>query len=919
MQVMSFLRIVALLAFAGSAWAAGGLGDPLSEPDAKVLHGVFSPDGKQVACAVDRAGRRHLELRDWTGSVPPVALTTGDGLDDFPCWSPDGLSVVFQSTRGNTTKLYELRLADRKERQLTFGAGDDMHPRVSGSGRFLAFDSNRTGNYDVWILDRTDGRLGQVTFDPGADFHPCWSPDDKALAFTSGRSGRFEIWAQKLGRGRQAVRLTYGPGHQAHPDWSPSGWIAYDADQLGQTKVYVMQPSAAVRAVAAAAGGVPVDALAQASGAVMQVSDGMGNEEFPRFSRQGRHVLVQGTDGPFVSMRIRRVPQQAAAHVMQVAAAGVGGGSVVATGGGEGGKRRLIVRDGSSAPPLVASQIGGPAIAGLPQGAGIGLPGGTRGDPDVRGIQSPVPIAGLPEGIAPAGLGPAPAGPPPTGIDTAYLAGLPPAGTGGTSPTPDAKAEGAGPGPVRPAVKPDGAFVVADFFPKDEAAGVPLDSPISVLFNRGLDLVMEPEKAIELWDGDQKLEVVGQYNAGLKRIDVVPRAPLRPGTWYRVVVKGSIRSQEGTLLGNERTHTFRTAGAAATAAMSSAEFRPQTVVPGRDQRGVAVNAKIQVTFTRKLDLSTLDATSLKLTDASGKQVLGELFAPPGDATLTLTPYKPLAEGREYKVVLGEKVRSATGDGLQGVDREWQFRTFSRKAFAVVSVAPAVLEAGGKVRIRFTKPVDLRSVARGRVELAGDGATFSGRVSTADGGEVLVLQPYQSLPEGQVFTVRLPVGITDDEGHELKAGGPKLVVRTKPKKTMAAQGNSLPVLGLPKAAGAAKANDKLLVKHGMPAPGAPIITHYFGAKDEGKKPARPGANWIYLGLRDLARRGYLGDDADPAKIGEGMTRWKLAEMVAVVGGKFETLDLQDRQLVRRLQKEFARELAGQGLDTKPRRI
>ena len=81
--------------------------------------------------------------------------------------------------------------------------------------------------------------------------------------------------------------------------------------------------------------------------------------------------------------------------------------------------------------------------------------------------------------------------------------------------------------------------------------------------------------------------------------------------------------------------------------------------------------------------------------------------------------------------------------------------------------------------------------------------------------------------------------------------------------------------------------------------------------------KPGAGWIYAGLRDLGRRGFLGEDADPTKIGSQMTRFKLAQLVHLAGQHFAAMDLQDRQLVRKLQKEFGTELASQGYPTSTR--
>ncbi|MBI4863772.1 MAG: PD40 domain-containing protein, partial [Candidatus Riflebacteria bacterium] len=262
--------------------------DYLTDTRAKAMHGEIGPDGTRLAAAVERDAVRRIEVVDLKQPSAARPITSGAGIDDFPTWAPDGQSVVFQSTRGATTKLYRVAVSGGPEVPLTFGSGDDLHPRLSRSGRFLAFDSNRSGNYDIWVLELASGKLARVTTDPEPDFYPVWSPNDRALAFTSARSGRFEVWIQPLGRGRQAVRFTSGSGHQAHPDWSTGGWIAYDSDQNGKVRVAAL-------------------ATAQGSQEV-SLSGGATNEEFPRFTPDGRAVLAQVTEGERVGLKLRPCP-----------------------------------------------------------------------------------------------------------------------------------------------------------------------------------------------------------------------------------------------------------------------------------------------------------------------------------------------------------------------------------------------------------------------------------------------------------------------------------------------------------------------------------------------------------------------------------------------------------------------------------
>ena len=664
-----------------------GPADFLTDTGLKVYRGVVSPDGRRLAASVDRNGARHIEVMDLSQPSSLQAVTTGVGIDDFPCWTPDSVLIVFQSTRGVTTKLYQVNPSDRRESPLTFGPGDDLHPRVSHSGRYVAFDSNRSGNYDLWVMDRATGKLAQATNDPEADFYPAWAPNDRALAFTSARSGRFEIWIQPLGRGKTAVRLTEGAGQQAHPDWSGSGWISYDSDQNGAVHACLINVSGPRHETV--------------------LTSGRATHEFARFIPGSQNLVAQVSEAGLVGMKL------------------VSAASLLAS-----------TRSGSSIATLDSSSI-----------------------PPIRSGAS---------------------------LDSAVIPPVPSGAASSQTPTQSrlllSKNHGSD-------VAPNGGsgLAVVDFFPQAQGEAASLDTSISVVFNRSLDRVMEPENGVELYEMDRKVPIMGSYNPLLKRVDVVPKAGLKPGTAYRVVVRGSLRSQEGGLLGADFVFGFKTATPSVTESFKykivPQEFHLSSIQPNRGQRSVPCDQKLTVVFSHTLDLKTLDKESVRLFDCQGAQVPGELYAPPGDQTLTLSPYQPLAEDQTYQVSVSPKIRCTHGEIIPETELSWEFHTFSNRPFSVVACTPKVLEEPrARIKIRFSRPIDVRSFSRGQVALRSSDFTFSGRTILTEGNEAVEFEPYQRLPDRQTLSVLLPAGLTDEEGKSLAVGMPlKVVTKFLPRR------------------------------------------------------------------------------------------------------------------------------------------
>jgi len=105
-----------------------------------------SPDGRWVTFAVtsysmaDNKGQGDLWIVDAAGKMPPRRLTTNDGPDSSPRWSPDGKKLAYVSKRGDDpAQLYLLSLDGGEPERVTQLPVAVSDPRWLPDGRRIAF------------------------------------------------------------------------------------------------------------------------------------------------------------------------------------------------------------------------------------------------------------------------------------------------------------------------------------------------------------------------------------------------------------------------------------------------------------------------------------------------------------------------------------------------------------------------------------------------------------------------------------------------------------------------------------------------------------------------------------------------------------------------------------------------------------
>ena len=170
-----------------------------ADPNREESAPAFSPDGARIAFhELDETGG--IFIAGATGES--VRRVTDSGF--HPAWSPDGNSLVFNSTeaigvpssRRATNTLWVVDVAGGSPRKIS--DGDAVQPAWSPSGKRIAFWSNTGGQRDIFTIPAQGGERVAVVQDSALDWCPIWTPDGRQLYFASNRGGAMNLWSIRI-------------------------------------------------------------------------------------------------------------------------------------------------------------------------------------------------------------------------------------------------------------------------------------------------------------------------------------------------------------------------------------------------------------------------------------------------------------------------------------------------------------------------------------------------------------------------------------------------------------------------------------------------------------------------------------------------------------------------------------------------
>ncbi|WP_270517308.1 S41 family peptidase [Sanguibacteroides sp. AM78-02pH3A] len=224
----------------------GGKATQLTTNPAYDTQPIWSPDGKSIAFASDRAGGLDVYIMPATGGSP-TRLTFHSNSEIPVCFTPDGKSIIYRATIlpdvhytqfPNSAQMYRIPVeGGRPEQFLTFEAYD-IHFNKKGD-RIVYHDrkgyednwrKHHTSSVtrDIWLHDLKTGKFTNITNKEVEDRNPIFTKDEKSIYFLSERFGDFNVCKLSLEDPSQVKQLTK---HRKHPvrflSMSDNGTLCY--------------------------------------------------------------------------------------------------------------------------------------------------------------------------------------------------------------------------------------------------------------------------------------------------------------------------------------------------------------------------------------------------------------------------------------------------------------------------------------------------------------------------------------------------------------------------------------------------------------------------------------------------------------------------------------------------------------------
>ena len=160
---------------------------------------AMSPDGRRVAVSVYDGSQYDLWVKRLDGNLRQITDTPNRD-EHSPAWTPDGDTIVFMESDGDTFAAIVRRDADGSRRRQIYWTDQDflMYPTVSPDGERVLFSAPRLGvpargmaDYDL-VTMRLDGtgRRWLTDDDTRNQIAGDWSPDGERVVFLRDQIGK---------------------------------------------------------------------------------------------------------------------------------------------------------------------------------------------------------------------------------------------------------------------------------------------------------------------------------------------------------------------------------------------------------------------------------------------------------------------------------------------------------------------------------------------------------------------------------------------------------------------------------------------------------------------------------------------------------------------------------------------------------
>ncbi len=133
-----------------------------------------SPDGSKIVFTSGRSGLSQVYVKDLkTGSEERITFDFNEATS--PVWSSKG-RIAFDGITKGKHDIYTINPDGTGLKQLTDSDGNNEDPCWSPDGMYIVFSSNRSGGYHLYIMNAYGYNQRRITYFKGEETAPSWSP-----------------------------------------------------------------------------------------------------------------------------------------------------------------------------------------------------------------------------------------------------------------------------------------------------------------------------------------------------------------------------------------------------------------------------------------------------------------------------------------------------------------------------------------------------------------------------------------------------------------------------------------------------------------------------------------------------------------------------------------------------------------------
>ena len=175
------------------AFSSSRSGEPeiwVSDASGGDLRRMTTDKGPDVSPVWNRKTNGQIAFVSGRTGLPQIYTMEGDGTNQTrmtdqgyavsPNWAPNGQFLAFAWVRRygpgepGASDIYLMDIASKQWVQLTHDGGRNDFPCWSPDGRHIVFQSNRSGNPQIWTMLADGSKVQQLTFN-GRNTQPNWS------------------------------------------------------------------------------------------------------------------------------------------------------------------------------------------------------------------------------------------------------------------------------------------------------------------------------------------------------------------------------------------------------------------------------------------------------------------------------------------------------------------------------------------------------------------------------------------------------------------------------------------------------------------------------------------------------------------------------------------------------------------------